>query len=87
MVGFSGGFVPADAVDAGEAHRDAGLVPGRTVDAIERDFDDPFGGSMIASAGLEAGVGPGTISVGYRGRFGDQADSHVGAITFRLPLQ
>ena len=62
-------------------------IAGNPAQVLERDFDDPFGGSMIASAGLEAGVGPGTISVGYRGRFGDQADSHVGAITFRLPLQ
>ena len=62
-------------------------IAGNPAQVLERDFDNPFGGSMIASAGLEAGVGPGTISVGYRGRFGDQADSHVGAITFRLPLQ
>ncbi|MBU1383799.1 MAG: autotransporter domain-containing protein [Alphaproteobacteria bacterium] len=54
---------------------------------LEREIEDPFGGSLIASAGLEAAVGPGTISVGYRGRFGDAADSHVGALTFSLPLQ
>ena len=62
-------------------------IAGNPAQVLSRDFDDPFGGSMIASAGLEADVGPGSISVGYRGRFGDAADSHVGAITFRLPLQ
>ncbi|HZW14806.1 MAG TPA: autotransporter domain-containing protein [Brevundimonas sp.] len=62
-------------------------IAGNPAQVLERDIDDPFGGSMIASAGLEADVGPGTVSVGYRGRFGDAADGHVGAITFRLPLQ
>ena len=62
-------------------------IAGNPAQILERDFGDPFGGSMIASAGLEADVGPGTVSVGYRGRFGDAADSHVGAISFRLPLQ
>lgn len=62
-------------------------IAGNPAQVLSRDFDNPFGGSMIASAGLEADAGPGTVSVGYRGRFGDAADSHVGAITFRLPLQ
>ena len=53
---------------------------------LEREFDNPFGGSMIASAGVEAAVGPGRLSFGYRGRFGDAADSHVGAITYKLAL-
>lgn len=54
---------------------------------LSRSFEDPFGGSMIASAGVEATMGPVNVAFGYRGRFGDQADSHVGAITFSLPLQ
>ncbi|HYC67896.1 autotransporter domain-containing protein [Brevundimonas sp.] len=62
-------------------------IAGNPAHVLERAFDDPFGGSMMASAGLEAEVGPGTVSVGYRGRFGDAADSHVGAITLSLPLQ
>jgi len=62
-------------------------IAGNPAQVLEREFDDPFGGSLIASAGLEADVGPGTVSLGYRGRFGDAADSHVGAVTFRLPLQ
>lgn len=53
---------------------------------LSREIEDPFGGSMIASAGVDADIGPVKMNLGYRGRFGDKADSHVGAITFRLPL-
>lgn len=53
---------------------------------LAREIEDPFGGSLIASAGVDADFGPVNMSIGYRGRFGDQADAHVGAITFRLPL-
>lgn len=53
---------------------------------LAREIDDPFGGSLIASAGVDADLGPVTMNIGYRGRFGDSADAHVGAITFRLPL-
>ena len=54
---------------------------------LERGFDEPFGGSLLASAGVDANVGPFTLTVGYRGRFGDSADSHVGGITLKLPLE
>ncbi|MGZ8407641.1 MAG: autotransporter domain-containing protein [Caulobacteraceae bacterium] len=53
---------------------------------LSREIENPFGGSLIASAGVDADLGPVTMNIGYRGRFGDQADAHVGAITFRLPL-
>jgi outer membrane lipase/esterase len=53
---------------------------------LSREIEDPFGGSLIASAGVDADLGPVKLTVGYRGRFGDKADSHVGAITFSLPL-
>jgi outer membrane lipase/esterase len=53
---------------------------------LSREIEDPFGGSLIASAGVDADIGPVSMNIGYRGRFGDQADAHVGAITFRLPL-
>jgi outer membrane lipase/esterase len=62
-------------------------IAGNPAQILEREFDDPFGGSLIASAGLKAGVGPGTVSIGYRGRFGDAADSHVGAVSFSIPLR
>jgi len=53
---------------------------------LSREIENPFGGSLIASAGVDADFGPVKMNLGYRGRFGDTADSHVGAITFRLPL-
>ena len=53
---------------------------------LAREIEDPFGGSLFASAGVEADLGPVKMSLGYRGRFGDSADSHVGAVTFKLPL-
>jgi outer membrane lipase/esterase len=54
---------------------------------LAREIEDPFGGSLIASAGVDTHFGPVKMTLGYRGRFGDAADSHVGAVTFSLPLQ
>ena len=54
---------------------------------LAREIEDPFGGSLIASAGVEADMGPVKMTLGYRGRFSDTANSHVGAISFSLPLQ
>jgi outer membrane lipase/esterase len=62
-------------------------IAGNPAQVLERDVEEPFGGSMLASAGVDADIGPVTMTVGYRGRFGDAADSHLGAITFTLPLQ
>lgn len=53
---------------------------------LSREIEDPFGGSLIASAGVDADIGPVIMNLGYRGRFGDHGDAHVGAVTFRLPL-
>ena len=53
---------------------------------LSREVDDPFGGQFLASAGVEGAVGPVKVTVGYRGRFGDHADSHTGGIQLRLPL-
>ncbi len=53
---------------------------------LSRDIDDPFGGQFLASAGVEGALGPVKVTVGYRGRFGDHADSHTGGIQLRLPL-
>src|ERR1700722_16722996 len=39
-VSLSGRHVPAQAVDAGKAHRQAGLVPRRALQALEGDFQD-----------------------------------------------
>ncbi|RZJ00047.1 MAG: autotransporter domain-containing protein [Brevundimonas sp.] len=62
-------------------------ILGNPAKILQRGFDDPFGGSMLASAGVEAAVGPGKLSFGYRGRFGDAADSHVGALSYTISLQ
>ncbi|WP_339870767.1 autotransporter domain-containing protein [uncultured Brevundimonas sp.] len=61
-------------------------IAGNSARILERQFEDPFGGSFLASAGLETHMGPVRISAGYRGRFGDKAESHSGALTFSLPL-
>src|SRR5438876_11013935 len=42
-VGFAEGLVPADAVDAREAHRHTRFVAGRAVHAVEGDFEDDLG--------------------------------------------
>src|SRR6516165_1431500 len=41
-VGFADGFVPADAMDARETHRQPRFVARRTMHAVERDFEDDF---------------------------------------------
>jgi outer membrane lipase/esterase len=53
---------------------------------LSREIDDPFGGQFLASAGVEGSLGPVKVTVGYRGRFGDHADSHMGGIQLKLPL-
>lgn len=62
-------------------------ILGNPAQVLEREVEDPFGGSMLASVGVEADVGPGKLTFGYRGRFGDSADSHVGALTYSIALQ
>ena len=39
-VGLRRRLVPADAADAGEAHGEAGFVPGRALQALEGDLED-----------------------------------------------
>ena len=62
-------------------------ILGNPAQILEREIEDPFGGSLLASAGVEADMGPGKLTFGYRGRFGDHADSHVGALTYSISLQ
>ena len=61
-------------------------IAGNPAQILSRHFENPFGGSFLASAGLTGDVGPLEVDVGYRGRFGDYADSHMGGITITLPL-
>ncbi len=54
---------------------------------LSREVEEPFGGQALASAGFSGLIGERLkVDVGYRGRFGDKADSHMGAITLTLPL-
>jgi outer membrane lipase/esterase len=59
---------------------------GNPAQVLSRNVEDPFGGSFLASAGLTGEMGPFDLEIGYRGRFGDHADSHTGGVTLRLPL-
>lgn len=61
-------------------------IAGNSARTLSRPFDDPFGGSFLASAGISGEMGPVQIEIGYRGRFGDNADSHMGGITLTLPI-
>src|SRR5690606_9548500 len=72
-----------DALDDGADPVRVGIYnnPART---LAREIEDPFGGQFLASAGIEGDLGPVRMTLGYRGRFGENADSHMGAIQFRL---
>lgn len=61
-------------------------IGGNTARVLSRNVAEPFGGRILAGAGIEGAVGPVRVSLGYRGRFGDHADSHMGALTLSLPL-
>jgi outer membrane lipase/esterase len=61
-------------------------IVGNPAQVLYREVEDPFGGSMLAQAGVEARMGTGVLSIGYRGRFGDAADSHVGGVSYTIPL-
>lgn len=62
-------------------------IVGNPAQALARDIDLPFGGQVLAAAGLEGVIMDRfKVSVGYKGRFGDQADSHMAAVRVTLPL-
>lgn len=54
---------------------------------LSRRYGNPFKGSILASAGLNGELGPVLVEIGYRGRFGDHAESHTGGVTLTLPLR
>ena len=63
-----------------------GLV-GNTAKVLSQDVDLPFGSQGLVNLGLEGQVGSRVlVQVGYRGRFGSKFDSHMGGLTFTLPL-
>ena len=61
-------------------------IAGNPAKVLARSYDDPFGGSVLAAAGISGDMGPLEIEVGYRGRFGEHGDSHMGGVTLTLPL-
>ncbi|MET4684846.1 autotransporter domain-containing protein [Brevundimonas faecalis] len=62
-------------------------IAGNPAHVLAREVELPFGGQFLASAGLEGRVMDRLkVSIGYKGRFGDQADSHMGAVQLTLPL-
>jgi Phospholipase/lecithinase/hemolysin len=61
-------------------------IAGNPAHVLTREFDDPFGGSMFANFGASVDVGMGDLSIGYRGRFGEDATSHLAGISLSIPL-
>ncbi len=62
-------------------------ILGNPAQILARDVDLPFGGQVLAAAGIEGTVMDRLkVSIGYKGRFGDHADSHMAAVKLSLPL-
>ncbi|WP_278070639.1 autotransporter domain-containing protein [Brevundimonas sanguinis] len=62
-------------------------ILGNPAKVLARGVDLPFGGQVLAAAGIEGTVMERLkVSIGYKGRFGDHADSHMAAVKFSLPL-
>ncbi|MNS68283.1 Phosphatidylcholine-sterol acyltransferase precursor [compost metagenome] len=62
-------------------------IAGNPAQILAREVDQPWGGQFLASAGIEGTIMDRLkVSIGYKGRFGDQADSHMGGVQLTLPL-
>jgi len=62
-------------------------ILGNPAKVLARDVDLPFGGQVLAAAGIEGTIMERLkVSIGYKGRFGDHADSHMAAVKLSLPL-
>lgn len=61
-------------------------IQGNPARVLVRDVEEPFGGQVLASAGVSGDWGPVRVDVGYRGRYGDNATSHMGGVKFTLAL-
>ncbi|MGH7021210.1 MAG: autotransporter domain-containing protein, partial [Brevundimonas sp.] len=62
-------------------------IAGNPAQILAREVDQPWGGQFLASAGIEGTVMDRLkVSIGYKGRFGDQANSHMGGVQLTLPL-
>ncbi len=62
-------------------------IAGSPSQVLYREVEDAMGGQMLAQVGAEVDWGPARVGLGLKGRFGDNADSFVGGITLRMPLQ
>ncbi len=62
-------------------------IAGSPSQVLYREVEDAMGGQMLAQAGVELDWGPARVGLGLKGRFGDNADSFIGGITLRMPLQ
>ncbi len=62
-------------------------IQGNPAQVLSRTVEEPFGGQVLASAGVSGDWGPVRVSAGYRGRYGDNATSHMGGIQLTLPLE
>jgi outer membrane lipase/esterase len=71
--------------DDGDAVRTG--ISGNPAQILSREVDQPWGGQFLAAVGIEGTVMERLkVSIGYKGRFGDQADSHMGGVQLILPL-
>lgn len=58
-----------------------------TAQPLSTTFDNPLSEQAMVNLGVNARLGSRLhLDVGYRGRFAEAADSHVGAVTLRLPF-
>lgn len=62
-------------------------IAGNPAQVLSREVAEPFGGQVLAAAGVSGDWGPVRVDVGYHGRYGDHATSHMGGVTLRIPLQ
>lgn len=63
-----------------------GLV-GNTAKILAEEVDLPYGSQALVNVGLQGRIMDRlNVQVGYRGRFGDSFDSHMGEVRFTLPL-
>ena len=71
--------------DDGDAVRTG--ISGNPAQILSREVEQPWGGQFLAAVGIEGTVMDRLkVSIGYKGRFGDQADSHMGGVQLTLPL-
>ena len=61
-------------------------IAGSPSQVLYREIEDPMGGQLLAQMGLEVDWGPAQVGLGLKGRYGEHADSFVGGITLRMPL-